>query len=509
VEDDTYALDLTLKAIKDTTVSMELRGPYEQLDTQHKEKGLLEHWIDYRKLIINGQEQLKEHIAAWHNQPYRHSLNVKAGAEYFIQIRWQKMPFLKYLRQNFDWCYFVILATFYFFVSYRLLRYFAGLKLDKNRSVADILFLSVFFLLLVLPASHISDAEKSAQENRMLATKPLLFLNRQFNPKFGSQFEQYFNDRFFGRNILINLFKNIKMLNGIYQNNNAIFSKAENIFIYKPQLDGTYMNPEMTKLNKLRDNIYRFAEFCQKDNITLYLVIAPQKVSVYKEKIPLYNLKDKQPFAFYGIKYLEEEKPQNLEIVYPYEILRSVDEEKKDWLYYLSDTHMTDFGEYVVYRELMKKVKEKFPDAKETVLSELKYETNNKVRVMPVNGGYTFGDMNIRTFNNEKYLRRLYKHYDLASHLQKVKIINQRFEERIIYHEHSKYKVMLLGSSYVHQMSALLDFNEIYKLQFNHYLLTTQHKITDFYSSIQNFKPDMIIILLNEGDFYRYVAAFY
>jgi len=73
-----------------------------------------------------------------------------------------------------DWHLFIILVTFYFFVTYKVVKYLAKFKIEKNYSRIDIVMLGVFFALLFVPMSKISDAEKSVQENRMLAKKPQL-----------------------------------------------------------------------------------------------------------------------------------------------------------------------------------------------------------------------------------------------------------------------------------------------------------------------------------------------
>ena len=45
-------------------------------------------WIDYTKLIINGQVIFDKIIPAWHDKPYVHRMDVKAGVEIKIQVEW-------------------------------------------------------------------------------------------------------------------------------------------------------------------------------------------------------------------------------------------------------------------------------------------------------------------------------------------------------------------------------------------------------------------------------------
>ena len=88
-------------------------------------------------------------------------------------IIYKENLFLK-ARTIVDWHLFIILVTFYFFVTYKVVKYLAKFKIEKNYSRIDIVMLGVFFALLFVPMSRISDAEKSVQENRMLAKKPQL-----------------------------------------------------------------------------------------------------------------------------------------------------------------------------------------------------------------------------------------------------------------------------------------------------------------------------------------------
>ena len=71
-----------------------------------------------------------------------------------------------------DFYALIILATLYFLIAYKVVRYLSHFKIEEHHSRIDIVFLAVFFALLFVPMLHISDAEKSTQENRMLAKKP-------------------------------------------------------------------------------------------------------------------------------------------------------------------------------------------------------------------------------------------------------------------------------------------------------------------------------------------------
>ena len=155
-----------------------------------------------------------------------------------------------------------------------------------------------------------------------------------YNLKYGKNFDAWFNDRFFGRNLLLDVFRNIKCFNRIYQNNGGIADKTNGIFIYKPQLDQSYWQASVEKLNKIHENLQKLADFCKRQGIFLYVLIAPQKATVYKDKISMFNLDNKQPFSLYLKEYIKENPIDNMEFMYPLDTLLSINEEKEDYLYY-------------------------------------------------------------------------------------------------------------------------------------------------------------------------------
>ena len=360
---------------------------------------------------------------------------------------------------KYDVLLLITLFTLFFLFYFKIFAWLMKLKWIQNKSRIDISFLAVFFILLFLPMSYISDAQKSEQENRMLAKFPNLYINGQINKSYGTEFEKWFNDRFFGRNTLLENFRIVKQSNQFYQNNGGIADTANKIFIYKPQLDQSYWKPSSEKLNKIHENLQKLANFCKEQDIFLYVLVAPQKSTIYKDKISMFNLDNKQPFSLYLKEYLKENSIDNMEFIYPLDTLLSIDEEKEDYLYYLSDTHMTDFGTFILYNVLMDKVVQKFPKANRIELKNFDFTLSNKV-ISEANKAPHLGDMNRRTLNSEKYLKRQYHHYDMSSMFLDVKDINKQYDEKIIYHPDASYKAALIGSSYTSKMSSFFNFKE-------------------------------------------------
>ena len=60
-------------------------------------------------------------------------------------------------------------------------------------------------MLLVLPVTKINQAEKSEVENRNLASWPEISRENLFQGQLAPALEKYFEDRFFGRDILLKI----------------------------------------------------------------------------------------------------------------------------------------------------------------------------------------------------------------------------------------------------------------------------------------------------------------
>lgn len=86
IQKDNGNEDIKLKALKNADISIVLRGRWEKNDNDE----IIEHWVKYTSLAINDEEILPEAVEVWHNDPFRYTINAKAGEEYKIHVEWQK-----------------------------------------------------------------------------------------------------------------------------------------------------------------------------------------------------------------------------------------------------------------------------------------------------------------------------------------------------------------------------------------------------------------------------------
>ena len=265
---------------------------------------------------------------------------------------------------NVDWCLFVISLAFAIFISSALVFYLAKFKIFELRSRIDIVFLTAFFALLLVPMSHISDAEKSEQENRMLAKFPSLYVNGQINKAYGTDFEKWFNDRFLGRDFFIGLYNKVVLSFNDKMDTEKVFQGKEGWLFYKK--GGSIKNFQNAvlfrdkELQNIAVQLQHIQEWCDKHNKKFYFIIAPDKNKIYGEYFPEMKKKrsDAQSRARQLLQYLK--KYTKLKALYLYDML--VSNKDKGLLYYRNDTHWNELGAYLGYQEIMKMVKVDFPD---------------------------------------------------------------------------------------------------------------------------------------------------
>ncbi len=275
----------------------------------------------------------------------------------------QRDPFIIYKKElNFgsglkiDWYILIILSTLSFLCAYKIVQYLAQFKLQELRSRIDIVFICCFFGLLYIPMSHMTNAEKSTQENRMLAKYPQIIRGGVLNDKFGEQFEKWYNDRFGGRSWLISLYTQLKYYIAPQSGNNKVLVGKDGWLFFK--LDNgmaNYANKVKLSPAQLKTGqkyLDDFNQWCQKNNKQFVYVIAPDKSKIYGE---YYRLAKKMKPDNEGIgqqfnNYIK--KNSRVKIVYFYDILFK--NKAEGLLYYKNDTHWSMLGAYYGYQEVMK-----------------------------------------------------------------------------------------------------------------------------------------------------------
>ena len=203
-------------------------------------------------------------------------------------------------------------------------------------------------------------------ENRTLANKPYIFVDNRLNQNLFNEYNSYFEDRFGGRQRLINFNNSVKhKLNGksLIYNDRAIQGKKGWCF-YISAADGNNLQ-DFYKRNLLTDEelsdfktrVQKTVEWCNEQNIVCLFLICPNKHSVYSENYS-FNRPKGSPRADQFISIFEEE---NIPFVFPRDYLISKKEEYDFPIYYETDTHWNSQGAYLASILVKDKIKSLFP----------------------------------------------------------------------------------------------------------------------------------------------------
>lgn len=402
---------------------------------------------------------------------------------------------------KFDFKLFVIILVLTYLLAYKLSNYVADFKSVKEKSRIDILFLTIFFIFLFIPMSHINQDEISKQENRSLAKwQPFIIQNGEINYDFGKNFNEWFNDRFNLRQYFINFKNSVTML---------IFNKCEK-GLFDKNSGITYINWDFGHIDiKIVKNnfkaLYSLNNYCKLHNIKLYILVVPQKSDIYPTK---YNyIKDdyKHDEFLKYIHYLQQEN--KIKIVYPYEEMKKV-ADKGDLLYFKTEHHWTDDGAFICYKELMKIINKDYPDINILDSNDFNIFYNKKVRGdfwRDFNYGQNcsrMGLLNILCKMYHKYDYRYYKYKDFDNLYTTVINTKYHLEKLYGYDKGANYRVIQLGTSQNENLTEFtpFTFKHVKRIRNNNVQgikAEEEFKIKKYYKDeILEYKPDIIIFCI-------------
>jgi hypothetical protein len=234
-----------------------------------------------------------------------------------------------------------------------------------KRNLADIVFLLVLAAALFVPMLRIdTQSVKSARENRTLAAFPPLFENGGINDSFGASFDEWFGDRFFGREFVIQGYDDLKFKVNKKISGNFAIDGGGWIFTTSDNSVRNYQNLDLfseEELARIAGFLSRMDDWCRANGKRFYYVIAPDKNKVYGEFFPGYIAKvnpDSASRANQLVRHLRENT--RVDAFYLYDDLM---EHKKDGLlYYRDDTHWNALGAYFGYLAIVGRIARDFPD---------------------------------------------------------------------------------------------------------------------------------------------------
>lgn len=405
-----------------------------------------------------------------------------------------------------DYYILFIIAVISLLAAHKVVKYLAQFKFKESSSRIDIVFVTVFFVLLFIPMMKISGADKSEKENRMLAKYVPFIKNGQINLKYSTNFESWYNDRFLGRENLITLMDFLKYnLSSVYANQKAIYFKKTGWMFALPFVTNI---PSSGQINVINDSLKKLNDFLAKQNIKLYVLVTPKKESIYQRELLNYGYdakKDKK--AQDNIQQIIYDNP-DIPIIYPYTELKKAKE--KDYVFFKQSHHWTDWGAYQGYLKLLDAIRADFPDMQSVSLENYKQLSSKKIRDewdRTFQIGWTMRLLNISAYANEimntDYIYYDYKHNDI------IKETRGNYIKSFI-NPTGKYRVFLTGNS---QNENLLQFlsssvKELRYIRLNkgQNPANEEYKFMKYYKKeLLDFKPDLVIVTLSLDSFPRMI----
>ncbi len=227
------------------------------------------------------------------------------------------------------------------------------------KKAIQLIYLTTLFLIILFPMAKFNKSENvSTVENRTLAKKPSFRLS-----KF-SAYDEYFQDRFGGRNQLIELanFIDYKIFHKQIINSEAF--KGNNGWFYYINPNGGNNKSDFYKTNllttaeltKFKNSIKNASSWCEKNGIKYLFIVCPNKHSVYPEN---YIVKRPEGISR-SDQLISIFTEQNVPFVFSRDYLIEKKSTEKYPLYYETDTHWNNLGAYYTFELIQEELKKQF-----------------------------------------------------------------------------------------------------------------------------------------------------
>ena len=411
-----------------------------------------------------------------------------------------------------DYCILLTIIFLSGILSYTVFSYICDLKTVYKKSTSDILLTSIFVAMLFIPASHIDKNQTNYKESRSLTKFSQLFTDSKINNNFGKDFEKWFNDRFYLRDNLIDLYRTIqKSINIIYRDNKVLADKRSGWFFLNKEIENTYKIPYYPDLYLITKNLNKFNDFCELNNIKMYFVIIPERASIYREFIPTEYLKSRRTYGEKVNDYLNQNNDDNFSHLFPMADILNAKKQYNELLYYKTDCHQTDLGGYITYLALMELIKKDFPEIQTTTLNDYYIKKNKMINTGESELVFHLGNVNEISLKDAKFLNyeNTY-YYPKNTNIMTEEYDNPHLLKNRSYNPDGKRKVILLGSSFVEKINLFIksSFKYTDKIRLNTAYEKNFH-VSRFADYIKKEKPDVLIVIISEGELFDYISTMY
>jgi len=342
-------------------------------------------------------------------------------------------------------------------------------------------------------------------EKRNPATFPAFTLDLTAIESFFKQLENYINDNYSFRSVMITSWSSLIFETGSSANQHKVVV-GKNGFLFLGNHFDNMINTVKGKnvfdkqgyLQWSRSFLIR-KNYLDKKHIPFYMAIVPKKHNVYPEYLPDYLIPAKETI-FTRIR----DYNNRLEIQYLIDTLLNAKATWGDLLYSKTDSHWSKIGAYVGYRSLIDNLKVDFPALKPVIL-----DTSDFI-IRPHPGGQNrvilrisqeIDDFTVAIRDSDKWKKELIKtNYDGDTlpfhHLYPIGYK----EKAIVYNPDAPYTVLLFEDSFSITLSTYLN-QSFGKIIYCHY---GEPEAVDFSSLVEKHKPDLVIYQFGEQSVLRH-----
>ncbi len=351
-------------------------------------------------------------------------------------------------------------------------------------------FMSIWIVLIVFNFV-VPKVSFSEQENRMLASFPTFDFTKLVEGEYLKEMESYINDHFVFRDLWLKVKSTFEQA-CLKTENTGIYIGEDGYLFEKQVLDET-------KVENVKQHIERINAFAQNQKVPITMMLIPNSVSVYPEKLPANA-------PVYDQSKLIEEVYQNLTSIKTIDVLDTLIEHKDEYIYFKTDHHMTSLGAYFVYQEYAKEngiplhsledyeirlVADDFLgtfDSKAQLILQEKdfmyqYQLKEKVFLQ-----VEYDTQVSNSLYEESYLQTKDKYsYYLNGNQARVKVTTSNKN-----HE----KLLVIKDSYAHNMAPFIcnDFEEVHFIDLRYYKMS----MSDY---IEENGITQVLILYNVSNF--------
>jgi len=460
---------------------------------------------DYRSICADNHPRLVGKFEAYWKHGYVFALeNISAdGSDLSFEVRRHRFCIHDLFNiYDFSLLRLLMIAALLFILFCRL----SSIQYKKKhlRNKADFIFVLIVLSMMITPSFLVHKANiVGGRENRSLMAFPDLFKAGKLNNNVGQELNDWLSDHFPKREKIIRVFNNRKLFNRYIEIGSVLFNTQSQWLFWEPT--GKNQVIDHNTEQAIIDESYKLTEFAKKNNFKLYVMLTPNREGLYYES--------SEPYKNYIEPQLYKGATSRMQSQVYYPLLfpwqEMLEAKKRDYVYFKTDHHWTEYGAYIGYKALMERIKKDFLDIYVTTEDDFQIYYSHKVRSdwdRSFHIGQELRLLNI-SYPTKKVLNTQYKYYEphIVPQMQATLTLDDAIKHFKMKKNGLKYRAVVFGTSMMENMTPFLSQSFCELKYFR--LVTAKAKGPEIFKilkrykkQIEEFHPDMLILVAREVD---------